>query len=187
MFLFLSLCFYVLLQLNIDNDDDEEEQVQEPEEVDLQDVFNEPGDEGVEEVIWEAKEEAEVKAAVHAAELADMAEELQIPSLTLTSAQESATESVGKMARLKMVSVQIFIQLVFNPKHCVLYSFLNVPCHKTKLKMFWIVYKCECVFFRMRNFTWHTMKREEQFLQEMKFKRRILFTNMRVNFAHTKQ
>ena len=51
MFSFLSLCFYVLLQLNIDNDDDEEEQVQEPEEVDLQDVFDEPGDEGVEEVI----------------------------------------------------------------------------------------------------------------------------------------
>ena len=39
----------------------------------------------------------------------------------------------------------------------------------------------------MRNFTSHTMKREEQFLQEMKLKRGILFANMRVNFAHTKQ
>ena len=34
----------------------------------------------------------------------------------------------------------------------------------------------------MRNFTSHTMKREEQFLQEMKLKRGILFANMRVNF-----
>ena len=75
-----------------------------------------------------------------------MVEVLQIPSSTSTSAQESATESAGQMARLKMVSVQIFIQLVFNPKHCVLYSFLNVPYHKTKLKTFQIVYKCECVF-----------------------------------------
>ena len=125
-----SLCFYVLLQLDL-GDDDEEEQVQEPEKEDLWDVFDELGDEGV-EVIREAKEEAEVKAAAHAAELADMAEALQILSLMSTSAQESATESAGKMARLKMVSVQIFIQLVFNLKHCVLYSFLNVPCHKTK-------------------------------------------------------
>ena len=58
---------------------------------------------------------------------------------------------------------------------------------KTKLKMFQIVYKCECVFFRMRNFTSHTMKSEEQFLQGMKLKRGILSANMRVNFAHTKQ
>ena len=53
--------------------------------------------------------------------------------------------------------------------------------------MFQIVYKCECVFFRMRNFTSHTMKREEQLLQEMKLKRGILLANMKVNFAHTKQ
>ena len=120
MFSFLSLCFYVLLQLDLDDDDDddddEEEQIQEPEEVDLRDVFDEPGDDGVEEAIQEAKEEAEVEAAAHTAELADMAEALQIPSSTSTSAQESATESVSKMARLKMVSVQIFIQLVFNLK-----------------------------------------------------------------------
>ena len=30
------------------------------------------------------------------------------------------------------------------------------------------------------------MKRKEQFLQEMKLKRGILFANTRVNFAHTK-
>ena len=53
--------------------------------------------------------------------------------------------------------------------------------------MFQIVYKCECAFFRMRNFTSHTMKREEEFLQEMKLKRGILFANMWVNFAHAKQ
>ena len=112
----------------------------------MQDVFDEPGYDGVEEVVWEAKEEAQVEAAAHAAKLAHMAEALQIPSLMTTSAQESATESLGETANLKMMSVQIFIQLVFNLKHCVLYSFLNAPCHKTKLKMFQIVYKCECVF-----------------------------------------
>ena len=31
------------------------------------------------------------------------------------------------------------------------------------------------------------MKREKRFLQEMKLKGGILFVNMRVNFAHTKQ
>ena len=77
MFLFLSLCFYVLLQLNLDDDDDdEEEQVQEPEEVDLRDVFDEWGGDGLEEVIWEAEEEVEVEASAHAAELADMPEVL---------------------------------------------------------------------------------------------------------------
>ena len=128
---------------------------------------NDWGDDGVEDAIQEVEEEAEVEAAAHAAELADqayMAETLQIPSSMSTSAQEKATESTGKMARLKRVSLQIFIQLVFNLKHHVLYLLLNVPCHKTKFKMFLIVFKCECVFFRMRNFTSHTMKREEQFL-----------------------
>ena len=114
----------MLLQLDLDHDNDEEE----PEEVDLQHVFDEAGDDRVEDVIWEAGEEAEVEAAAHAAELADMAymaymaEALQLPSL-MSSAQESGTESVGETARLKVVSVQI--QLVFNPKRCVLYSFLN--------------------------------------------------------------
>ena len=106
------------------------------------DVFNEPGDDGVEDAIWEVEEGAEVEAAAHAAELADqtyMAEVLRIPSLISTSAQKSATKSAGKIARLKRVSLQIFIQLVFNPKCCALYLLSNVPCHKTKLKMFQIV------------------------------------------------
>ena len=131
--------FYVLLQLDIDDDNDEEEQ--DKDNVNLHDVFNEVGDDGVEEEI----QEAEVEAVAHAAELADpayMAEVLQIPTWTSTSAQESATESAGKMARLKRVSLQIFIPLLFNLKHCVLYLLLNVSCHKSKLKMFWIVYKC---------------------------------------------
>ena len=46
-FSFLSLCFYVLLQLDLDDDDDDEE----PEEVDLWDVFDEPGDNGVEDAV----------------------------------------------------------------------------------------------------------------------------------------
>ena len=138
----------MLLQLDIDEINDEEEQ--DEDNVNLCDVFSELGDDGVEEAIQEAEEEAEVEAAAHAAELADqafMAEVLQIPTSTSTSAQKSTMESAGKTARLKRVSLQIFIPLVFNPKHCVLYLLLNVPCHKTKLKTFQIVYKCECVFF----------------------------------------
>ena len=78
--MFLSLCFCVLLQLDLDDDDEEEE----PEEVDLWNVFDEAGDDGVEDAIQEAEEETQVDAAAHAAELADMAymaEALRIPSL----------------------------------------------------------------------------------------------------------
>ena len=75
----------------------------------MRDVFDEAGDDRVEDMIREAKEEAQVEAAAHAAELADMAymaEALQLPS-SMSSAQESGTESAGETARLKVVSVQI--------------------------------------------------------------------------------
>ena len=79
-----------------------------------------------EKAIQEAEEEVEVEAFAHAAELADqehMVGALQIPTLTSTSAQKSATESVSRMTRLKRVSLQIFIPLVFNLKHCALHYF----------------------------------------------------------------
>ena len=118
-FHFSHFAFMFLLQLDIDDEDDEEEQEEQElkgnnDNGDLWDVFNELGDDGVEDAIPEVEEEAEVKAAAHAAELADqtyMAEVLQIPSSTSTSAQESAMESTSKMARLKRVSLQIFISL----------------------------------------------------------------------------
>ena len=96
----------MLLQLVIDDDNDEEEQ--DEDNVNLCDVFDESRDDGVEEAIQEAEEEVEVEATAHAAELADqayMVEVLQIPTLTSTSAQESATESAGEMTRLKRVSL----------------------------------------------------------------------------------
>ena len=130
--------FLLQLDINVDNNDDDEQDEGNNSD-DLHDVFDDLGDDGVEEAIREAEEEVEVKAAAHAAELADqayMVEALQIPSLT--SAQESVMESTSKMAGLKRVYSIQNILFVFTFK-CSL--------AQNKLKMFQIVYKCDCVFF----------------------------------------